>query len=252
MATLNRSRVLLEWYHQSARDLPWRRSRDPYAIWVSEVMLQQTRVDTAKPYYLRFMERFPSIGALAAAEDEDVRSTWSGLGYYRRARMLHAAARQLSAAGAALPQSPEELERLPGFGAYTAAAVASIAFGVRVAVVDGNVERVSTRLEAIELDPRTAQGRRAVRAVAESLLDPNDPGASNQAVMELGATICLPRGPHCERCPLAASCRAFACRSQAAYPRRAPRRSARRVRLAAVVVERPDLGSGFAVEETAK
>jgi A/G-specific adenine glycosylase len=239
---LSQAQALLDWYRKNARALPWRQTRDPYAIWVSEVMLQQTRVDTAIPYYRRFLERFPSIRTLADASDDLVRSTWSGLGYYRRARMLHQAAKDVVAAGGELPRSPEELMRLPGFGPYTAAAVGSIAFGVPVAVVDGNVERVTSRLAAISDDPKSAQGRRQVEAVAQSLLVESSAGDSNQALMELGATVCLPRKPRCENCPLADGCLAFRRGEAEGFPRLRPRSPARAVRLVAIVLEQPDLG----------
>lgn len=185
---------LLAWYDRIRRDLPWRRTRDPWAIWVSEVMLQQTRVETAIPYFERFLIRFPDPAALAAAPIEEVLAQWSGLGYYRRARQLHGAAREVVERGG-LPRSSAELERLPGIGPYTAAAIASIAFGEPVPVLDGNVVRVAARLSAEPEDPSRAAARGRLLAVAATLLEISRPGDSNQALMELGATVCLPKSP---------------------------------------------------------
>jgi len=199
-------RRLLEWYDRCRRDLPWRQSRDPYAIWVSEIMLQQTRVAVVTDRYQAFLEQFPTLAALAAAPEQNVLALWSGLGYYRRARMLHKAARSvMEHRGGKLPGTAEELRLLPGIGAYTAAAIASIAFGERAALVDGNVERVLCRTEGW-----TAGGaafKRRVWEIAEKLVDPCRPGDFNQALMELGATLCQPRNPSCLVCPLAGDCK---------------------------------------------
>lgn len=230
------ARELLDWYRAEARDLPWRKSRDPYAIWVSEVMLQQTRVDTARRYFGVFLERFPTLESLASASEEQVRVTWSGLGYYRRARFLHAAARELIEASREIPRQASELAQLPGIGAYTAAAIASIAFGQVVAVLDGNVERVTARLLAEPGSPKAAPVRRRLLAVAESLLDHAAPGDSNQALMELGATLCLPRAPRCGDCPLARGCRAARCGQAESYPRVKKRGAAHEIRAGAVVL----------------
>lgn len=230
--------ALLAWYDAERRDLPWRRTRDPWAIWVSEVMLQQTRVETVVPYFERFLARFPDPGALAAAPVEAALALWSGLGYYRRCRQLHAAARAVAAAGGGIPRRAAELERLPGVGPYTAAAVASIAFGERAPVLDGNVARVVARLRAETDDPARAAARRRLLAGAEALLSAARPGDSNQALMELGATLCTPRAPACPRCPLVGGCRATAAGRPETYPR--PRRRAAPVReqQVAAVVER--------------
>jgi len=202
---------LLEWYERSRRDLPWRRSRDPYAIWVSEIMLQQTRVAVVVERYLAFMARFPTLLSLAQAPEQEVLALWSGLGYYRRARMLHKAAQFVAEHyGGNLPKTAEELRSLPGIGAYTAAAIASIAYGERVAVVDGNVERVLCRLEGWKAGSRADGGaliRRKIEKLAAELVCPERPGDSNQALMELGATLCLPRNPQCLVCPVAADCK---------------------------------------------
>jgi A/G-specific adenine glycosylase len=197
----------LAWYREFRRDLPWRRTRDPWAIWVSEVMLQQTRVETVAPYFERFMARFPTPLALAEASEDQVLAAWSGLGYYRRARMLHAGAREV--ADSVMPGDREGLLALPGVGRYTAGAIASIAFGESVGLVDGNVARVLARLFAIDDDMKRAGMRRA-EGLAEHLVPAEQPGDWNQALMELGATVCTPRSPDCARCPISASCRAYA------------------------------------------
>jgi A/G-specific adenine glycosylase len=206
---------LLAWYDANRRDLPWRRSSDPYSIWVSEIMLQQTRVAVVVERYQAFMLRFPTVPALARAGEQEVLALWSGLGYYRRARMLHQAAQLVVAQfGGNLPVRSSELKKLPGIGAYTAAAIASIAHGEPVAVVDGNVERVLCRLAGWDAVVATsaAKLRRQVEALAGELLngglsDPARPGDFNQAMMELGATVCLPRNPQCLMCPLAVNCK---------------------------------------------
>ncbi len=214
---------LLEWYTRNRRDLPWRQSADPYAIWVSEIMLQQTRVAVVVDRYQLFMARFPTLVSLALAEEQTVLALWSGLGYYRRARMLHKAAQFVASHfGGNLPERAEQLRLLPGIGAYTAAAIASIAHGERVAVVDGNVERVLCRVAGWEAGSRKgggAQLRRKIEDLAGRLLDPARPGDFNQAIMELGATVCAPRNPQCLVCPLAAECKT---RGEHKTPQRAP------------------------------
>jgi A/G-specific adenine glycosylase len=203
------STLLAQWYARGHRDLPWRRTADPYPIWVSEIMLQQTRAAAVVPYYERFLDRFPTVDELARAAEADVLALWSGLGYYSRARNLLAAARQVAARGA-FPGDYVELRQLPGIGDYTAAAVASIAFGEPRAVLDGNVLRVVARMENDPGDIRAPATRDRFRAVAESWLDRRTPGPFNQALMELGATVCTPRRPLCPECPLRAQCRALA------------------------------------------
>jgi len=199
-------RELLAWYSLNKRDLPWRRTPDPYSIWVSEIMLQQTRVAVVIERYKAFLERFPTLIALALASEQDVLAQWSGLGYYRRARMLHKAAQFVaSQLQGNLPVTAAALRILPGIGPYTAAAIASIAHGEAVAVVDGNVERVLCRLSGWEADGGTAL-RRKVETQASKLVDPASPGDFNQAIMELGATVCLPRNPQCPSCPWMAVC----------------------------------------------
>ncbi len=202
---------LLGWYERCRRDLPWRRGRNPYAIWVSEIMLQQTRVAVVVERYQAFMARFPTLLSLALASEAEVLALWSGLGYYRRARMLHKTAQFVADRFQGnLPQSAGELRLLPGIGAYTAAAVASIAYEEPVAVVDGNVERVLCRIEGWKAGSRAGGGnavRRKIEELAGKLVDPLQPGDFNQAMMELGATLCLPRSPQCLVCPLASECK---------------------------------------------
>jgi len=231
---MRRADDLLAWFDRHRRDLPWRRTRDPYKIWLSEVMLQQTRVETVLPFYKRFLEKFPTVEALARAEVEEVLALWSGLGYYRRARQLHAAARKVAAAGA-FPATEAGLLGLPGVGAYTAAAVASIAFGVAAPVMDGNVERVLARCLALAEEPRASGARRKLLAAAEELLDPRRPGDSNQALMELGATLCTPRRPKCLLCPLHVGCRAAGEGAPERYPLPKAKRLAERQRLLVAV-----------------
>jgi A/G-specific adenine glycosylase len=192
-------RKLTRWYLTHRRDLPWRRTRDPYAIWVSEIMLQQTRVAAVIPYYERFLKRFPRVKDLAQASETELLSLWSGLGYYSRARNMQKAARQIVDAGG-FPTDYESIRELAGVGDYTAAAVASIAFGLPHAAVDGNVRRVVMRLVGnADVD---------LGATATQLLAPRDPGRWNQAMMELGATVCLPRDPLCAECPVSGECQA--------------------------------------------
>jgi A/G-specific adenine glycosylase len=199
--------LLLAWYRAGHRDLPWRNSRDPYRVWVSEIMLQQTRAQAVIPYYERFLARFPSVEALASVAENEVLALWSGLGYYSRARNMRHAAQQMVAAGG-FPSGYDEIRALPGIGDYTAAAIASIAFGLPYAVLDGNVLRVVSRVENDAADIGSARTRERFRGIAQQWLDPADPGHFNQALMELGATICLPRNPLCLVCPVSAHCRA--------------------------------------------
>lgn len=213
------ARSLCAWFEASARDLPWRRTRDPYAIWLSEIMLQQTRVETVVPYYERFLGRYPDAASLARAEVDEVLSMWSGLGYYRRARELHAAAREVvERFGGELPSEASELKKLPGIGAYTAGAISSIAFGRAEALVDGNVARVLSRIEGIEDDIRSVAGSKRLWATAMRLVPAENPGAFNESLMELGATICTPRDPACGACPVRWACEAARTGRQGSLP----------------------------------
>ncbi len=194
-------RALLRWYDDNRRDLPWRRTRDPYRIWISEIMLQQTRVAAVLEHYRVFLERFPDVRTLASADEAAVLAAWSGLGYYRRARMMrHCAQKIMADHNGHFPNTSESLQTLPGIGRYTAAAIASIAFAEPVAVVDGNVERVLQRLAGATL------ASEEMWRVAQSQLSPNRPADFNQAMMELGALICTPRQPKCETCPIRKWC----------------------------------------------
>ena len=213
---------LLGWYHLNKRNLPWRQTGDPYAIWVSEIMLQQTRVAAVIERYTAFLVRFPSIQSLAAADEQDVLALWSGLGYYRRARMLHKAAKSVvSDYGGVMPTNSDGLRQLPGIGSYTAAAIASIAHNEPVAVVDGNVERVLSRIQGWHSHDSISEAavRRKVDDFAEILVDPHHPGDYNQAIMELGATICTPRNPQCRVCPWTGECHTL---GEHHTPKRAP------------------------------
>jgi len=199
---------LLRWYRKESRkNLPWRKTRDPYRIWVSEAMLQQTQVATVIPYYERFLTKFPTVYSLSGAPLTDVLDTWSGLGYYSRARNLHACAQTIVRDhGGRLPEEVEALLKLPGIGRYTAGAIASIAFDRPAPILDGNVQRVLCRYFGIREDPRQAAVQQRLWRLAEQLVPRKDPGDFNQAMMELGATLCLPRGPECGRCPVSAGC----------------------------------------------
>ena len=231
-------RRVLAFYDRHRRELPWRRTTSPWAILVSEIMLQQTTVAAAVPYYERFVRRWPRPADLPRASRDELLGAWAGLGYYRRAQHLMDAACIVSENGGALPSRAAELARLPGVGDYTAAAVASIAFGEAVAAIDGNVERVLCRFGAIDGNPKRTATRRAIRALAEALLDRNRPGDFNQALMELGATVCRPTSPDCARCPLAADCRALAGDAIARYPGTPPRPEPVAVLRAAAVLRR--------------
>jgi A/G-specific adenine glycosylase len=213
------ARALGEWFPQAQRDLSWRRTRDPYAIWVSEIMLQQTRVETVETYYGSFLERFPDVGTLAAADEQAVLEAWSGLGYYRRARLLHKGAGYVAGElGGVLPQDAVGLRKIPGIGAYTAGAIASIAFDRPVPLVDGNVARVHSRLAAIADPAEQDAGAKAHWAFVEEVLQHGSPRVLAQALMELGATVCTPKNVRCEQCPVRDDCRAHARGLQAEIP----------------------------------
>jgi A/G-specific adenine glycosylase len=233
--------ALVAWYDSHARDLPWRRTRDPYAIWVSEVMLQQTRVDTVIPYYQRFLARFPSATALADAPEDAVLAAWSGLGYYRRARMLHGAARVITAQhGGAMPREPEARRALPGVGRYTAGAIGSIAFDLPEPIVDGNVARVLARCFAIATPLGQRETELVLWELAEALVAGERPGTLNQALMELGATVCTPERTRCDACPWQSSCRAHAEGRVGELPVPAKAKAPRSVALCALRAHTPD------------
>ena len=201
---------LLDWFRIHQRDLPWRRSRDPYRVWVAEVMLQQTRIAAVRPYYRRFLRRFPRVESLARAPQDEVLKLWSGLGYYSRARNLHRTAKEIVARhDSKFPRELEPALRLPGIGRYTAAAVLSIAYDAPLAVLDGNVARVLARLAAIRGDLRAPRRWQSLAAAAQQLLATEAPGDWNQALMELGETICTPQTPRCQACPISRACRAY-------------------------------------------
>ncbi len=200
-------RQLLRWYEQNARDLPWRRTDRPYRIWISEVMLQQTQVETVKPYYARFLKRFSTVKKLAAASEEDVLREWEGLGYYRRARQLHAAAKVIvDDFGGKFPTAFEDVLSLPGIGRYTAGAILSFSLNQPHPIVEANTIRLYSRLLGYDQDPTRSAGQRLLWAFAESLLTKSDPGTINQALIELGGCVCKPRAPLCSECPVASLC----------------------------------------------
>ncbi len=210
---------LLSWYKENKRDLPWRQSDDPYTIWVSEIILQQTRMEQGLVFFHRFISTFPNICTLAAATEEEVLRTWQGFGYYTRARNMHAAAREIVGKHAGVfPTSHRALEKLKGVGPYTAAAVSSMAFGEIVPAIDGNVYRILSRLFAIDESIDTAKGKQLIREIAESLIDHNDPGGFNQAMMDFGSQVCKPAQPDCLNCMFNRECRAFLQGSISNYP----------------------------------
>jgi A/G-specific adenine glycosylase len=213
--------ALLSWFAENARDLPWRRTKDPYAIWVSEIMLQQTRVPAVVPYYERFLKRFPTVERLARARLDTLLKLWEGLGYYSRARNLHRAAKVIVGQfDGRLPSSRQELLALPGIGRYTAGAIASIAFDRREPLVDGNVARVLCRIFRIEGSPKDAAIRERIWSIVEGLLPENNVGQFNQALMELGSEVCLPRNPRCDECPVNRVCEAKRHNEQGSLPTR--------------------------------
>ena len=235
------ARALLGWYAAHLRDLPWRNHHDPYAVLVSEVMLQQTRVATVIPYFERWMAAFPTAASLAAAHEEDVLRLWQGLGYYRRCRNLHLAAKAIvERHDGQLPADLDALRALPGVGPYTAGAVASIAFGLQTPIVDGNVVRVLSRVARIEGPPSRAATQRAIWALAGRLVPAAAPGDFNQALMELGATLCSPRSPACSRCPVADSCAGFRHGDATQFPAREAESTVPTLPFTALVASRPD------------
>lgn len=227
-------RALLRWYDANRRALPWRRDRNSYRVWVAEVMLQQTRIEVVVPAYRRFLRAFPTLKKLTSASEDQVLSLWSGLGYYSRARDLHRAARLLLSSGAhAFPRDYEAARRLPGVGPYTAAAVLSIAHDLPYVAVDGNVVRVLSRLACLQ---RPDSNGGPHRSLAEQLLDRKRPGDWNQALMELGETLCLPKAPHCGECPVRRHCRAFSENRVDRHPPPKPRRAQEKIELTMTIV----------------
>jgi len=228
---------LLPWFAENKRSMPWRSNRTPYRVWISELMLQQTRVDQATPYFRRFMKRFPSLAALAEASQEDVLKMWEGLGYYSRARNLHKAALLIThQVHGRFPSSYDDIIRLPGVGGYTAAAIGSLAFNLDLAVLDGNVIRVLSRLYAYTKDTRSSAARAELQQMAETLLVKGDAGNYNEAMMELGATVCLPLNPKCDACPLEPACLAARSGRPTDFPVKAPRKKVPHIVVGAAVV----------------
>lgn len=233
--------ALLAWYAAHGRDLPWRRRDDPYAVWVSEIMLQQTRVETVIPYFEAWMRRFPTLLSLAAADEQDVLNAWEGLGYYSRARNLLKAARIVSAEyGGQLPRQAHALRALPGIGRYTAGAIASIAFGAQEPALDANIKRVYARLFAVSLPVGDPDGERVLWEMANKFLPVGQAGAFNQALMDLGAGVCTPRSPRCEACPIHRQCLAYAQNLQQALPVTRPKRPVPHYQEAAAVILEAD------------
>jgi A/G-specific adenine glycosylase len=228
--------ALAAWYDRHRRDLPWRRTHDPYAIWISEVMLQQTQVKTAIPYFKRFMDLFPDVDRLARADEQTVLKIWEGLGYYSRARNMHRAAQIMQATGGRVPEDRPALRQLPGIGDYIAAAVLSIAFEQPYAVVDGNVKRVLSRLLCLDVPVNQSNTHALFQGAADQLLDRQRPGRHNQALMELGALVCTPKQPLCVQCPLALICQALRRRIVDQYPHRLERRPVGEQQWAAAVI----------------
>jgi A/G-specific adenine glycosylase len=230
---------LLAWFRAEQRDLPWRRTRDPYAIWVSEIMLQQTRVATVMGAWEKFLEAFPDIATLAQASDEELLAAWKGLGYYRRVRSLRKATRQIMSEHCGrFPRGASDFAALPGVGAYTLGAVFSIAFDEPLPAIDGNVERVFSRLLQIEEDPKKKAGRQPIQDAVLDLLQEGRPSQINQALMELGATVCSPRSPSCDLCPWQASCSAHAAGREEDYPKLPPRQAAIEVETTVILARR--------------
>jgi len=229
--------IIAAWYDANKRDLPWRRTRDPYRVWISEIMLQQTRVAAVIPYYERFLRTFPSPNELAASTDDELLKSWSGLGYYSRARNLREAARQIVARGS-FPSTYDEIIELPGIGPYTAAAIASICFDEPKAVLDGNVIRVLARVTADPGDIANSKTKQRLQEAAQKFIDVKDPARHNQAMMELGATVCLPKDPKCCGCPVEKLCKARLKSLERQLPVKKRKSEIRRVRRTLLVVIR--------------
>jgi len=244
----NFSPYLLDWYSKNARQLPWRGVTDPYKIWVSEIMLQQTRVETVIPYFKRWTERFPTVQSLAAASEQEVLSVWEGLGYYSRARSLHKASQiVVNEFASQIPEEVDQLRRLPGIGRYTAAAIASIAFGKDEPAPDGNIRRVLARLFEVRLPARSPAGEQRLWELARAHLPPGQAGDYNQALMDLGAMLCTPRAPDCSHCPLAHLCQAFAIGVQEELPVMEKKPPIPHYTVAAAVIQRNGTSQDFQV-----
>lgn len=232
-------RNLLHWYHRNARQLPWRGNPDPYAVWVSEIMLQQTRVDTVIPYFERWLERFPTLHSLAAAEQQAVLHHWEGLGYYSRARNLHRAAKIVVEQHAGkLPADVNALQKLPGIGCYTAGAIASICFGLDAPALDGNIRRVMARLFNVTELARSTEGEHRLWALLSEYLPPGEAADYNQALMELGALLCTPRAPRCDECPVSDACLALGLGVQEQRPVKKPKQPVPHYTVTAAVIRR--------------
>jgi len=229
--------LLMDWYAKNARELPWRSDASPYRTWISEVMLQQTQVDTVLPYFEKWVAKFPDVESLAAADEQDVLSVWEGLGYYSRARNIHKAACMIvDELGGQIPKMVESLQKLPGIGPYTAAAIASIAFDVDAAAVDGNIRRVFSRLFDIKEPARSTEGEKIIWSLAKAHLPQGKAGIYNQALMDLGSLICTPGTPHCESCPIAEGCLAYQRGVQEQRPVKLPRRKIPHLTVTAAVI----------------
>ncbi|CUH97583.1 hypothetical protein P22_3714 [Propionispora sp. 2/2-37] len=234
--------ALLDWYDQNARELPWRRDKDPYKIWVSEIMLQQTRVEAVKEYYERWIKRFPQPEDLARAAEQEVLGYWQGLGYYSRARNLLSGVREVCAVyGGKVPDEEKKVQALPGIGEYTAGAILSIAYNQRTPAVDGNVLRIFSRLFCLQEDILKASTKRQVYLLVKEHMDPARPGDFNQALMDLGAMVCVPKRPRCGECPLTSLCEAYARDVQDILPLRTPKKAPVEVVLAAALLERKEV-----------
>lgn len=235
------SSTLIPWFEINQREMPWRRNRTPYRVWISELMLQQTRVSQATPYYLRFMRRFPSLKKLAEANLEEVLKAWEGLGYYSRARNMHKAAKVIrDQYRGRFPRDPQQMAALPGIGPYTTAAIGSLAFNLNLAVVDGNVIRVLSRLLAIKSDIGLQSSKKEFQSIANALLIKGRAGIFNEAMMELGATICLPQNPDCLACPMKKVCKAYHEGSPAQYPIKQKKKKIPHLVVGAAVVKNED------------
>ena len=228
---------LISWFSREQRDLPWRKDRDPYKVWVSEIMLQQTRVDTVIPYFNRFLEKFPTLDALALAEEDEVLKVWEGLGYYSRVRNLQSAVKEVHEQyGGIVPDTPKEISSLKGVGPYTAGAILSIAYGKPEPAVDGNVMRVFSRILSIWLDIAKPSSRKVFEEAVRALISKENPSYFNQALMELGALICTPTSPSCLLCPVREHCRAFDEGVQEELPVKSKKKAARKLNMAAAVI----------------